>query len=111
MGPSRIWQLPFDAALRLLQRPARPSGAGRLLRRLQDLGYRHAIFYENTGEYLLTAELSQQSVLEDIHDLYRGRGTDRYADICVFHDEDTDLCHTVRRAEIEHFRARRGVTH
>src|SRR6266446_3769120 len=71
---------------------------------LQSAGYRQAIFYENNGDYLLTAELSQVNLLEDLHHFYEGRRSNRYCDICAFHSDDLDLCTDVRLAEIDYFR-------
>lgn len=62
-----------------------------------------ALIYENTGEQLLPANLEDVQLLEDIHFYYSGRNGQRYADICAFHEEDTDLCQIVRRMEMEHF--------
>jgi FkbM family methyltransferase len=70
---------------------------------LRGAGYSGAIFYENNGDYLLTAELANRSLLEDIHNFYSGRGGQRYCDVCTFHEEDSDLCRAVRLAEIEFF--------
>jgi len=74
---------------------------------LQQIGYQSALVYENTGDYLLTAELSARTLIEDIYQFYSGRLGERYADICAFHAEDADLCQTIRLAEIEFFRRQR----
>jgi len=70
---------------------------------LQSIGYETAIFYENTGEYLLTSKLENKLLIEDIHEFYSGRRGQRYCDICVFHADDSDLCEVVRLSEIEFF--------
>jgi hypothetical protein len=80
-----------------------------VFRALCSVGYDGLIVYENSGEYLLTARLTKVEVLEDLHNFYSGRASMRYMDVCAFHEEDSDLCEAVRRAEIEFFqRARFG---
>jgi FkbM family methyltransferase len=74
---------------------------------LRQIGYRTALVYENTGEYLLSVELEQLSLLQDLDQFYLGRGGKRYCDICVFHLEDADLAQMVRLTEIKFFRKRR----
>lgn len=74
---------------------------------LRDAGYKTALIYENNGDYLLSVELSNQSLLEDVHQFYSGRGSSRYCDIAVFHEEDSDLAKKIRRTEIDYFKAKR----
>ena len=76
---------------------------------LCSIGYDGLIVYENNGEYLLTTRLTDVQTLEDLHNFYSGRAGMRYMDVCAFHEEDSDVCQAVRRAEIEFFqRARCG---
>ena len=77
---------------------------------LRQIGYRTALVYENTGEYLLAANLDNSSLLQDLDQFYSGRGGKRYCDICAFHTDDADLAQTIRLAEIEFFRSRRAAT-
>jgi FkbM family methyltransferase len=67
------------------------------------IGYESIMVYDNCGDYLLTAGLDNRQLLEDIHHYYIGRGSRRYADICVFHRDDADLARTIRSAEIAFF--------
>jgi hypothetical protein len=64
------------------------------------------MIYKNNGDYLLTADLENSSLIEDIHKFYSGYSGQRYCDICAFYEEDLNLCQTVRRAEIEFFDTR-----
>ncbi len=73
---------------------------------LRAVGFRKILVYENTGEYLLEADVEDTTLLEDLHALYSRRGAEHYADMCAFHEEDTDLCETIRRAELEFFSRR-----
>jgi hypothetical protein len=66
---------------------------------LRDIGYQFAIVYDNTGDYLLSTDLSNVELLQDIHTYFSGRGGMRYCDICVFHSEDSDLAEKVDNSE------------
>jgi hypothetical protein len=66
-------------------------------------GYRAAIFYENTGDYLLTTDLSNKSLIADLHYYFSGRKMERYCDIIVFHNEDSDIANKLRESEIQYF--------
>jgi FkbM family methyltransferase len=70
---------------------------------LRSVGYRRVVIYENTGDYLLTADLNDALLLEDIHRFYVGRGGQRYCDICAFHENDDDIAVEFRRAELNLF--------
>jgi FkbM family methyltransferase len=71
--------------------------------------YDQALFYENTGDYLLTASLSNKPLLKDLHEAQCGRGGLRYWDICVFPSEDSDLSYELRSEELEFFRELRNL--
>jgi len=66
-------------------------------------GFNTAVFYENTGDYLLTTELNNKNLLSDLHYYFSGRKTERYCDIAVFHNEDDDLANKLRGKEIQYF--------
>jgi FkbM family methyltransferase len=72
---------------------------------LQSAGYEYGVFYDNTGDYLVSAHLGEnRSVVADVQAYYSGRGGSEYADVCVFHHEDRDLGHQIRDFELDHFR-------
>jgi FkbM family methyltransferase len=77
--------------------------------RLRAAGYRHAMIYENVGDYLMTVRLDERAQLEDLHAYFSGREGVRYADICLLSEADEDLCALIRARELEHFARRRGV--
>jgi FkbM family methyltransferase len=77
---------------------------------LKTIGYEIIMVYDNFGDYLLTAELSNNRLLEDIHQYFSGRGGKIYADICAFHAEDSDLAHIIRSAEVTFFKKIRKVS-
>lgn len=71
---------------------------------LYKINYRKMIIYENTGEYLLSVELNQKQIIEDIHYFYSGRGGGKYCDICIFHSDDSELADLIRKKEIKFFK-------
>jgi len=83
--------------------PDSSIGDGDLFATLRAAGYERVIVYENTGEYLLTATLDDLPLLADLTAFYSGRRSARYADMCVFHGEDRDLCAAIRQSEIAFF--------
>jgi FkbM family methyltransferase len=70
---------------------------------LSELGYSKLLIYENDGEFLLSADLNNNGLLEDINHFYTGRKGLRYCDICAFHREDEDLFAEIRQSEIYFF--------
>jgi len=81
------------------------SAIGRaIFEELHQIGYRDAVFWENTGEYLLTAALSNTPLIEDVGQFYAGRNHLRYCDVCVLHADDHDLAQAIRQSEIQFFR-------
>jgi FkbM family methyltransferase len=70
---------------------------------LFSVGYRRALIYENTGEYMLSVELDNSRLLCELHEYFSGR-KGRYCDICAFSEVDLDLCEKVRHSEIDFFR-------
>ena len=70
---------------------------------LKDAGYTKVVIYENTGDYLLSTELSNKDLIEDIHYYFSGRKTERYCDIVVFHSEDGVLADKLKEKEIQYF--------
>ncbi|MFZ3211891.1 MAG: FkbM family methyltransferase [Terriglobales bacterium] len=75
---------------------------------LRRAGYGSALVYENNGDYLLALDLADRALLEDLDAFYRGRSGERYCDICVFPEHDSELCGKVRSSELEFFRQLRG---
>ncbi len=71
---------------------------------LRGYGYRNALFYDNNGDYFAMVDICNDAMLEDLHQYQVGRKSDKYWDICVFHEEDTDICSSLRKSEIELFK-------
>jgi FkbM family methyltransferase len=79
-----------------------------IFERLLEIGYRTALVFDNTGEFIQTVSLDARQQLADISDyLPGGEQFYGYCDVCAFHEEDLDLCAGVRRIELENRRVRR----
>ncbi len=71
---------------------------------LQKIGYQDIIIYDNIGALLLSCNVSDNKILEEIHAYYSGRGGKMYCDLCVFHKEDKDVFEFSRIEELNYFR-------
>ncbi|HMG84953.1 MAG TPA: FkbM family methyltransferase [Terracidiphilus sp.] len=66
---------------------------------MASVGYELAVFWENTGEYMLTAKLADHTLIEDIHLRYSRSLGRSYVDIAFIHEEDRELAWKIREAE------------
>jgi FkbM family methyltransferase len=71
-------------------------------------GYQRAIFWDNTGDYLMCIDLDDIALLTDVHTFYSGQNGARYCDIAVFSGEDLDICDGIRLTELTRWRERRA---
>ncbi len=81
-----------------------------LLGALQGAGYRVVLLYDNVGDFVLALELNEKRHLEEIHDYFSGRRSERYLDVAAFHGEDYDIFEMFRETELEFFRRVRSGT-
>lgn len=80
-----------------------------IFERLREIGYRTALVFDNTGEFIQTVSLDARQQIAELSDyLPGGEQFYGYCDICAFHEEDRDLCIRVRDNEIENRRTRRN---
>ena len=70
---------------------------------LREIGYKAIIVYDNFGEYMMSLNLDQTRILQEIHCYFLGRSNLLYADICAFHIEDSSLFERIRVLEIDFF--------
>jgi hypothetical protein len=78
-----------------ISRDAVANGPGmRIFEGLLEVGYRSALLFDHTGEFIQTVSLDARQQLAE------------YCDICAFHEEDLDLCSDVRQTELENRRIR-----
>lgn len=66
---------------------------------LAGLGYGAALFYLNSGDFVLGAELSHTDLLQDLHRHVLGREGGLYWDIAAFAQPDRDLFEMLRQSE------------
>ena len=72
---------------------------------LENLGYYSAIFYDNFGRFILSANLQNKQQIEQLHFyIEKGRGAFQYYDICLFHKDDSDLAEQILQKEIAFFK-------
>lgn len=75
---------------------------------LIELGYKNLLVYDNIGDLMLSTEVDNLNLLQELHLYFSGRKSYRYCDLCVFHAEDQDLFTTARSQEIQFFEQLRG---
>ncbi|HEY9298922.1 MAG TPA: FkbM family methyltransferase [Phormidium sp.] len=75
---------------------------------LSSYGYKSLLIYDNFGDLMLSANINNSRILEELHLYFSGRLGHRYCDICVFHTEDSDLFEIAREREIQFFENLRG---
>lgn len=76
---------------------------------LSNYGYKNLLIYDNFGDLMLSVNINNSRLLEEIHLYFSGRLGHRYCDICVFHAEDSDLFEIAREREIKFFENIRGI--
>jgi hypothetical protein len=69
-------------------------------------GYKMALFYENIGTYILSADLENTRLLEELHQWLSGYGGHRYFDVCLFPGCDLDLGESIRLEEMAFFKGK-----
>ena len=77
---------------------------------LADIGYAKMLVYDNNGELIMSVNLSDKRLIEELHGFYSGRRGSRYCDICVFHSEDESLFDSIRKSELKFFEQVRSVS-
>ncbi|MDP1676344.1 MAG: FkbM family methyltransferase [Bacteroidota bacterium] len=78
-----------------------------IFRFLEDLGYFSLLIYEGHGDLLCSTNFAEMRLLEELHYYFSGSGTNRHADICVFHREDSELYHKTRDFELQYYARKR----
>jgi FkbM family methyltransferase len=80
---------------------ARVGDDGReVLRLLGRAGYGPVIAYDNHGRYLLHADAANESLWNDLHTYYTGRGGEAYMDLCAVHASDASIADAIVRDEL-----------
>lgn len=76
---------------------------------LSSYDYKNLLIYDNFGDLMLSVNINNYRLLEELHLYFSGRLGQRYCDICVFHSEDNDLFEIAREREIRFFENIRGI--
>lgn len=71
-----------------------------IFRRLRRYGYVYAMFYLNTGEYLVSLNLNDEMAIADLIGFVSGHSGKRYFDVCAFQADDFDLMSLLRAEEL-----------
>jgi len=77
------------------------------LRQLSEIGYVKALVYDNFGDLMLTTDLKNEALLQELDAYFSGRRGKRYMDLCLFAESDLPLYESLRSAESLHFSRRR----
>jgi FkbM family methyltransferase len=71
----------------------------------KDLGYNKALYYDNFGKFLLSTEISNTLLIEQLY-AYINRKSDSafpYYDVCLFHQDDNDLADYCIKKEMDFY--------
>jgi FkbM family methyltransferase len=80
---------------------ARVGDDGRdAIRALARAGYGPILAYDNHGRFLLHADAGNESLWNELHSYYTGRGGESYMDLCAFHASDAAIAEAVIRDEL-----------
>lgn len=67
---------------------------------LREIGYDVILFYDGQGRLVTSTRLSDEAVVQDLHQYANGRdGAIYYYDLCVFHRDDEDIALAFQKAE------------
>lgn len=66
---------------------------------LRNWSYEVGLFFQNSGDFVIGLELSEQDALRDLHHHVLDKAGGLYWDVVVFSDEDRDLLAQVSQAE------------
>lgn len=72
---------------------------------LKNMGYETAIFYDNFGRFLLSTELKNEQLIQQLHDYTKHKKSAfSYYDICLFHQQDNQLAQEFIKDEMIFFK-------
>lgn len=73
----------------------------------RNLGYRDLLLFEGNGDFMFSGTLDDERFLDEMHACFTGRASKKYADLCVFPEELTELFERCREEEMRVARHRR----
>lgn len=75
---------------------------------LKKSGYKRLLFYDDIGYLMLSCEIDNKMLIEQINQYLSGKSRGHYCDVCVFHEEDSDLFEKVLYSEMAFYRGKIG---
>ncbi len=75
---------------------------------LKQTGYEHLMFYMNNGDFLLSCNINQSEITDQLIHYFSGRNIAVFADICAFSSQDKYLFDLCVKEEILHFKKSRN---
>lgn len=71
---------------------------------LAELGYSKALFYDNFGKFVISASVTDSSLIKQLYAYIRRKeGSYYYYDVCVFHEDDNQLADSIIEKELQFF--------
>lgn len=74
---------------------------------MRGIGYQYAIFYMSNGEYLLSCDLSDERLVNEMIHFFSGRNIELYTDVCLLPAGDKELFRAICKIEIAFFKTAR----
>ena len=74
---------------------------------LEECDYKYLIFYVNNGDFLLSCDIDQRGLIDQIIHYFSGRYINAFADICAFTEEDKLMFDNCVMEEIAYFKKSR----
>ncbi len=74
---------------------------------LESCDYKYLMFYMNNGDFLLSCEITQKDIINQLIHYFSGRNIAIFTDVCAFSSSDKELYELSVKNEIEHFRKAR----
>ena len=74
---------------------------------LKKAGYSQLMIYDNNSDFLLSTNLNNMQLIEELHEYFSGRHGYRYMDIVAFGKEDEDIFKNAVQGERTFFKAHR----
>jgi FkbM family methyltransferase len=71
---------------------------------LKECGYGYLMFYISNGDFLLSCEIGDTELVNQVIHYFSGRNVELYTDICAFPVKDRALFETITKEEIAHFK-------
>ena len=75
---------------------------------LRSCGYSYLIFYMNNGDYLLSCNIDQTDIIDQLIHYFSGRNIAVFTDICAFSSDDKSLYDLSVKEEVGHFKKARN---